>query len=299
MKKTITLSFILSCFTLLGQSWCDLGANWKYSYMSGFGTEGYVEISYVGDTLINTQLSQKLSKNLFAYDFPTGQPVNWFLGIECTYEDNGVVFIRYNDDWDTLYNFNANVGESWRMAKQPLTNACDSNSTLTVIATGTTTINTISLNYKVVEFNYGGFMSSGITDTIIEKIGFTGSYMLPYDFCNGALDAHEGGPFRCYTDNLFATYQPHYIGACDYVSIDEISEKIKVEIFPNPSSDLLQLKGDLNPKTALFEINNLAGQQQLSGIIEDGIDISNLPQGLYIISVFYDKGKSNLRFVKK
>ncbi|NDA99194.1 MAG: T9SS C-terminal target domain-containing protein, partial [Flavobacteriia bacterium] len=90
-----------------------------------------------------------------------------------------------------------------------------------------------------------------------------------------------------------------YIGACDYVSIDEISDKIKVEIFPNPSSDLLQLKGDMNLKKALFKINNLAGQQQLSGIIEDGIDISNLPQGLYIISVFYDKGKSNLRFVKK
>jgi len=55
----------------------------------------------------------------------------------------------------------------------------------------------------------------------------------------------------------------------------------------------------MNLKKAFFEINNLAGQQQLSGIIEDGIDISNLPQGLYIISVFYDKGKSNLRFVKK
>ena len=100
------------------------------------------------------------------------------------------------------------------------------------------------------------------------------------------MDAQEGGPFRCYTDNLFATYQPHYIGACDYVSIDEISDKIKLEIFPSPSSELLQLKGYWNPKTALFEINNLAGQQKLSGIIEDVIDISNLPQGLYIISVF-------------
>jgi hypothetical protein len=299
MKKTITLSFILSCFTLLGQSWGDLGANWKYSYMSGFGTEGYVEISYVGDTLINTQLSQKLSKNLYAYDFVSNQPVNIFLGLECTYENNGVVFVRYNNDWDTLYNFNAIVGESWRMAKQPFTNACDLNSTLTVVAIGTTTINTIALNYKVVEFNYGGSMPTGLTDTIIQKIGFIGSYMFPYDNCDGSLDMNEGGPFRCYTDNLFATYQPHYIGACDYVSIDEILDKIKVEIFPNPSSDLLQLKGDMNLKKAFFEINNLAGQQQLSGIIEDGIDISNLPQGLYIISVFYDKGKSNLRFVKK
>jgi hypothetical protein len=82
------------------------------------------------------------------------------------------------------------------------------------------------------------------------------------------------------------------------VSIDEISNKIKVEIYPNPSSTLLQLKGDLNLKKSSFEINNLAGQQQLSGIIGDGIEISNLPHGLYIISVFYDKGKSNLRFVK-
>lgn len=299
MKKTITLSLILSCFSAFGQNWCDLGANWKYSYMSGFGTEGYVDISYVGDTLINTQLSQKLSKNLFAYDIPSSQPVNWFLGTECTYEDNGVVFIRYNDAWDTLYNFNAGVGETWRMAKQPFTNACDSNSTLTVLATGTTLINAIALNYQVVEFNYGGFMPSGITDTIIEKIGFTGSYLFPYDYCNSALDGHEGGPFRCYTDNFFATYQPHYIGACDYVSLDEISAKMNIEIYPNPSSEIIRLKGDLPLKKALFEITNLAGQQQLSGMIEAGIDVSNLPQGLYILSVFYETGKSNVRFVKK
>jgi hypothetical protein len=299
MKKTITLSFLLSCFTLLGQNWCDLGANWKYSYISGFGTEGYVEISYVGDTMINTQLSQKLSKNLYAYDFVSSQPVNGFLGTEYTYENNGVVFVRYNNDWDTLYNFNAIVGESWRMAKQPLTNACDSNSTLTVVAIGTTTINTVVLNYKVVEFNYGESMSTGITDTIIEKIGFIGSYMFPYDQCDGALDVNEGGQFRCYSDNLFASYQPNFVGACDYVGIDEISNNLHIKIVPNPASTSIQINGDYNLKNSTFEIINLSGQVQLSGSTKNDINVSDLPQGLYIISIVHDKGKSNLRFIKE
>jgi autotransporter-associated beta strand protein len=75
------------------------------------------------------------------------------------------------------------------------------------------------LDNGAVEFNYGGSIT-GITDTIIEKIGFIGSYMFPYDQCDGALDLQEGGPLRCYSDNLFASFQPHYIGACDYVGID-------------------------------------------------------------------------------
>ena len=298
MKNSITFFFILFGLSALSQSWCDPGANWKYSFGSGFGTEGYVEISYVGDTLINTQLSQKLSKNLFAYDFPWSQPINAFLGTECTYEDNGVVFIRYNDIWDTLYNFNANVGESWRMAKQPLTNACDSNSTLTVIATGTTIINTISLNYKVVEFNYGGFMQSGMTDTIIEKIGFTGSYMFPYDFCNGALDGQEGGKFRCYFDNNFLTYKPHYSEVCDFiVNVNELDYSDNLKIIPNPSSTILSIEGIEN-ESGLFELKNASGKLIRTGKLNQTIDVSDLPDGFYIISISTDQGQRSLRFVK-
>lgn len=297
MKKIIALLFILSSFALFGQSWCDAGANWKYSYGSGFGTEGYVEISYVGDTLIDTQLSQKLSKNLYAYNFGSSQPVNWFTGTEYTYEDNGVVFIRYNNSWDTLYNYNATIGESWRMAKQPWGNACDSNSTLTVIATGTTSINTISLNYKVVEFNYGGILT-GITDTIIEKIGFTGSYMFPYDFCNGALDAQEGGPFRCYQDNSFATYKPHYYENCDYiVGIEENTQASEAKIVPNPATDQIEISG-LSNVHFNYSIADLHGKTWLSGHYENSIIISELPSGMYVLTLQNDFGVNHMKFLK-
>lgn len=107
--------------------------------------------------------------------------------------------------------------------------------------------------------------------------------------------------------NTWNSIDPNYAFICKInetiptspLSIKENISSKYINIYPNPSYDLLQFKTDLNLKKAPFEINNLAGKQQLSGIIEDGIDISNLPQGMYIISVFYHKGISNIRFVKK
>lgn len=66
MRKIILASFILININSFGQTWCDTGASWKYSYNSGFGTEGYVQINYIGDTLINSQNVKKLNKTLIA-----------------------------------------------------------------------------------------------------------------------------------------------------------------------------------------------------------------------------------------
>lgn len=302
MKNTLTLTFLFSCFAVFGQSWCAPGANWKYNYGSGFGTEGYVEISYAGDTLIGAQLSQKLSKQLHAYDWFSAQYIDAPIGIEYTYEENGVVYIRYNNDWDTLYHFNATVGESCRMAKLPYTNACDSNSFLTVIATGTTTINSTSLNYVVVEFNYGGgIIQNGVTDTIIEKIGFIDSYMLPYDMCNAVLDAQEGGKFRCYEDDNFATYQPNYPGACDYVvviGVEENSLESDGFVAPNPASGQIEITG-LSHGNFEYSISDAQGRIWLSGESEQTIEINNLPSGVYVLTLREELRVRRLRFVKE
>ena len=84
--------------------------------------------------------------------------------------------------------------------------------------------------------------------------------------------------------------------ALGFLNFDSIYE---ITLYPNPSSSLIKFTGEINLKNALFNINSLSGQIQLSGIVEDGIDISNLPEGMYIISVYSNKGKINLRFFKK
>ena len=291
--KTIlfTVLFLIS-YEASSQIWCNQGANWKYSYTNHSGIEGYTQIQYVGDTIINGQPSKILDKHIYAYDFVLSQPVDFDLGQEYIYEENGTVFLWYINDWDTLYNLNASVGESWRMAKQPMANACDSNSILTVTATGIKTINSTALNYVVVDFEF----PFGYSDTIVEKIGFIQYYFLPYDSCQGEIDVNEGGPFRCYEDNNFPTYKPFYSGNCDFiVGTDEIGQELNFQIVPNPSSNKIELIGISDEVVFIID---LQGKEWSFKQHDNTIEVSELPSGVYVLTVQHEHGVIHKRFIK-
>lgn len=222
------------------------------------------------------------------------QTEDFDLGQEYTYENNGVVYLRYDNSWDTLYNFNASIGESWRMAKQPMTNACDSNSILTVTATGTKIINSLALDYLVVEFSF----PSGFSDTIVEKIGFTGSYMLPYDGCDGELDVNEGGEFRCFSDDNFTTYKPHFTDNCDFiVGLNELDSKFNIQITPNPASSKIELIGVDDQNVVIMK--DLQGRNCSFKRIGNTIFIDHLPNGIYVLSILTKQGFNHKRFIKQ
>lgn len=294
MKILITTSLLLATISATSQTWCDPGADWKYNYSNGFGTEGYTQMTYVGDTLILGQAAQKIDKHIYAYDYNSAQNIEYDLGQEYTYEENGIVYLRYNNNWDTLYNFNASIGDTWKMAGQPTLNACDSSSTLTVTAIGSTIINSVLLNYLVVDFSFPWEYS----DTIIEKIGFTGSYMLPYDLCNGALDGNEGGPFRCYQDDNFASYQPHYTGHCDFiVGVTESTQQTQMRIVPNPATDQIEITGLTNFNFE-YTLTNTLGEEwniQPSGTTFNIIDF---PNGFYMLTVQNEQAMQRIKFIK-
>lgn len=294
MKNSITFFFILFGLSALSQSWCDPGANWKYNFMT-FGIEGYTEINYVGDTLIAGQQAQKLDKHTFAYNYISLQLEDFNQGMDITYEDNGVVYVRFENAWDTLYNFNAGIGDSWKIPKRPYTTNCALENYFTVIATGIKTINTIPLKYLVLDASPGDIF----TDTIVEKIGFINSYLYPVNFCDSVTDLSEGDAFRCYSDDNFLTYKPHYSEVCDFiVNIDELQHPDNLKIIPNPSSNIFSIEGIEN-ESGLFELKNASGKFIRTGKLNQAIDVSDLPDGFYIISISTDQGQRSLRFVKE
>lgn len=302
LKKFLITAVLMVTLSggLAAQHWCPPGAHWRYNYDNGSGIRGHVEIFYADDTLILGKPAIKLIRAMHAYNYNTGNPVCLFQGTDYTIEDSGVVYIWYNNQWDTLYNFNAQVGDSWRMAKQPLVNgACDSNSTLKVIATGTTTINAVNLRYKVVEFQYGGTILTGITDTIIEKIGFAGSYMFPYDRCHAALDTNEGGPFRCYSDQNFPEYKPYFPLPCSTVGMEEDRSESRFVIVPNPVTNSFSIPG-INPiMSDSYVITDVSGKVVQSGILTSTTDVSSLKSGLYLLHIRKADATLITRFIKQ
>lgn len=296
MKKNKT--FILLAVLLLGsfkttfaQTWCPAGAKWTYSYTNG-GEYGYVELLYTGDTVINSINCKKLKKTQYAKGYISSTVGVYNLGSEITYEQNGVVYIRTSNNFDTLYNFNALIGDRWDMIR--VSPNCDVSSNITVLDTGTIMINSIPLKFLAVNLHIASNLMSvsDYQDTIVETIGFTGSYFFPADYCNAPLDGHEGGSFRCYSDNNFNTYKPHYPGACDSITeISEIKKEALINTYPNPALDYITINIDkMFGEVNRLELYNSFGQLVLLPTQLLNIDIKELPKGLYFIKVANSRG---------
>jgi hypothetical protein len=290
MKSTLLFFALVFSSLSFAQNWAPAGAKWHYTYI-GFSS-GYVEIANVGDTIIAGQTCQKLQKTFNGLQFGV-TPTTYIFDTSYTYENNGVVYILEQNQWKTLYNFNAAVGEHWPMAPLPEFGGCTVNSQLKVLATGTKVINAQTLKYLVVDFCNPDLTSQGFQDTIIEKIGFTGSYMLPFDMCTMAFDGNEGGPFRCYSDDNFSTYKPFYANDCEFlVGLDE-NQMIELTIYPNPSASKFTIEAPLETGQVIA-LYNLNGQQEFKqDILNSGLSQTleiNLAPGMYVIHLMGQEG---------
>lgn len=297
MKSLLFNLFILFSISVHAQNWSPSGANWTYSYYGFF--PGYVDVLYSGDTIIDGQTSKMLTKTFHGIDWNMTLVSNVFAK-DYTYENNGVVYIRYQNQWDTLYHFNAQVGDHWRMAKQPITNVCPQNSRLNVLAIGNKLINNETRKYLVVDFCNPDLSSLGWgQDTIVENIGFIGSYFLPYDQFDGAVDGNEGGPFRCYTDDNFATYAPHYNGACDYiVGMEELSGSSSFIIYPNPIQNDIHIPFDFINKFTRYTLYSLDGKIHQMGSMSENIPVHHLKSGNYLLEISNESEKKFAKILK-
>jgi hypothetical protein len=298
MKTTLFFFAVLFNAATYAQSWAPAGAKWHYSYI-GFAS-GYVEIANVGDTVIAGQTCQKLQKTFNGLQFGV-TPMNYVFDTTYTYENNGVVYVLEQNQWKTLYDFNAVVGAHWPMAPYPEFGGCTANSQLKVTATGTKVINAETLKYMVVDFCNPDLTSQGFQDTILEKIGFTGSYMFPFDVCTMAFDGNEGGPFRCYSDNNFSTYKPFYDEACDFiVGMEELADALQIELAPNPSNGVFEIKTE-NQEPLDILVYNQAGELVSKHHFENpsnnaSLNLTTQAKGIYFAYLSQDgqKGVSSL-----
>ena len=97
-------------------------------------------------------------------------------------------------------------------------------------------------------------------------------------------------------------------GNLDYMALDGFSwapgatlssydyDLSRVEVFPNPTSDYVVIKG--LSENYNFSIYNLIGARVLSGIVKPGdkIDVSLLAKGMYLLKL---KEETSIKFVKR
>ena len=81
------------------------------------------------------------------------------------------------------------------------------------------------------------------------------------------------------------------------VSVDDLKTlKAAVSIYPNPTTDILSIKTDIDVQS--YEVSSLLGQTLLSGYNTTDIDVSRLANGTYFITIHTEQGSKLMKFVK-
>ena len=263
------------------------GSEWYYEIQDENGNITYQHLEYTADTTVNHKDVQIIIRTNTLYDKGEHQEVTR----EYLYLEDEVVYWWNKDlqEFTVLYDLGAQPGDSW------------------VIKVGTETL-TIHVD-AVDQYYYEGqlFRMLHVSDeddffsgTIVCGVGHLSSFF-PEQLMTRDKGFRVHG-LRCYWNygNLLFTLNRD---DCDAIyanlhnGLDEPTV-IPFAIYPNPTHNVLVVETVCTPSlpNQTYHITNLMGQTLMSGQItaeNQQIDVSNLPEGMYFITV----GEGTRKFV--
>ena len=259
------------------------GSEWYYEIVDEYGNVTYQHLEYAADTTVNHKDVQIIIRTNTLYDKGEHSVVTR----EYVFEEDGVVYWWNKDlqEFTVLYNLDAQPGDSW------------------VIKVGTASL---TMHVDAVEqYEYEGriFKMLQVSDvddlfsgTIVCGIGHLSSFFPERLMTRGKNYRVEG--IRCYwregelvfkygDKDCDEVYQEYHSG------IEENNPSTSSEIltvYPNPTNGVLfvETHGRASQQAETYRVSNLMGQILMSGTItteNQRIDVSNLPHGMYFISI--------------
>lgn len=307
MKKLLYFIFILFfAFNFKAQMWCPPGATWHYRVYANMYPyyDGHLKLTVTNTVLINSIVCNNMVGTYIGKIMSPSastSTLNNYVNIN-TYESNKVVYI-YNTDslnFDTIANFNANIGDKWLGIKYPA-GTCIANYVrpiLTVVDTGHVMINNIFLK----KIKVSSQASPTYSFTMIEKISGLSGFLFPYSHC--IIDGPIFGNFVCYSDNNFPLYNPSS-SICDYiptgVGINENSlSNSLLKLYPNPTNGNFNVELDKPCKLKIYNaLGSLVYENEFIAAGNFQIDISDLLNGIYTIKAENEQGSSYSKLIKE
>ena len=303
MKKILPfVFFLLFLFPSKSQIvFCPVGAQWSHEFSSSIfsPTRNSYKINCTGSHIDGTDTIKTLLHSKFYL----------FCNESATYttllkqRGDTILFMnsRTQTTWQVLYNFAAQAGQGWQT-----TILQDSQTPIT--------FNYMVDSVKTVQVN--GFnlrrlyINNGYT-TVTERFGSSGFL---FDFMNSNGGSCDGDYFQellCYSDLTFGTKQ-FTAKPCDFsnlVGINESTEtKLKLQVFPNPSVDKLNIQIENSTGTDKYELLfvDILGKQIRLNKTEPKannyfeVDISSFKTGIYFLQIFQnDKLLINQKVIKE
>ena len=258
------------------------GSEWYYEILNENGSITYQHLECAGDTTVNHKDVQIIIRTNTLYD----KSGNTEVTREYVYEEEGVVYWWNRDlhQFTTLYDLTAEVGDSWqiRVGTQSLTMHVDAIDSLQYE----------ERTFRVLHVSDTHDLFSG---DIVCGIGHLTSF-----FPERLMRDDEGmrvEGLRCYwlRDKLIFKIGDDDCDAI-YSQIHGIEEPTsepvaaQLTIYPNPTHGILVVETchGASLQTQTYRIINLMGQTLMTGTLTaetQQIDVSNLPEGMYFISI--------------
>jgi hypothetical protein len=258
------------------------GMEWYYEILNDNGSITYQYLYQAGDTIVQDEPTHILVKINTLYDKDIHEDVTH----EYIKEQNGKVYWWNKElgEFTTLYDFEAEEGDEWeiKVGTQSITVHVDVAQMVTFK----------SQDYRMLTISDPDDLFSG---DIICGIGHLTSFFPEKLMDNGDGIRVEG--LRCYWVEDELVFNPDGEEECDaiYSDLHGIEEDGPstgtgtFAVYPNPTNGILTVHHSaFRIHHSEFQIANLMGQTVLSGSITAEtmqIDVSNLPEGMYFISI--------------
>ena len=113
-----------------------------------------------------------------------------------------------------------------------------------------------------------------------------------------ATSNHENfmPPMNPNDDKIIELYNPNYVNG-----LNEFENEVKVLLYPNPATNELTLNGEFLTNGCIINISDISGKIYLNKKAQSSnakINIESLKKGIYFVSIFNQKNKVVLKFIK-
>lgn len=295
MKKFVFVILAFICSKLLYAQTPFSKGVWHYSVYGEWEpwVEGHSKTEASKDTIINGN-AYTIIPNL-------AMGISHYLR-----EQDGVVHYFHNESEFTLFDFNARVGDTVLLDifnPSQLFNQLDSTEVFeqeqVIVKEIKYTQNALEADsFKTVLYEFvnleRGENFFGITQYLLfNKVGTNFNFISLIDDIPTTMSSVE---VRCFESDSVRYKRVGYTKACDFsnVSIQEFETSNKVNVYPNPSSSLMEIAIESQRIKQVAVYNMIGGlvykYASVDSTITTTIDVSTLDKALYELVIESDKG---------
>ena len=305
---------LLLCLQLSSQNWLKEDATWinsrsDWSFFYGLENEGYEQISFKSDTIIQGKSCKVLQRELELYNYMDMDTISATAFDLILCEENDRIYIAHSEtgQLSLIYDFSMEPGDMMPIVgADPSDDPCEEESTLLFLLESVSSMQFGNITRRV----QSGTITSLETLMPLHSVMIIEGIGLFYELAdpeNPQLFGHlfPGIVFPCFTDGSSYNTRCYFdaemslegfeegcffLESATMVSTKEQERSIALSIYPNPFTETITIQSDKRlERAAIYSLEGRLVAQYTNVPVE--LSLSNIPAGTYLLKIISEKGQ--------